>query len=105
MILRHVHPRVSFIMYDPGDLYFSDVLSSFENCFHLLSALQPVPDGCRIMYRYDSTAHSLEKNSGHPNANIPLACHLNVIREQMLKLKPSSLHPLLFLSSGDALYW
>lgn len=44
MILRHVHPRVSFIMYNPGDLYFSDVLSSFENCFHLLSALQLVPD-------------------------------------------------------------
>lgn len=44
MILKHVHLRVSFIMYDPGDLYFSDVLSSFENCFRLLSALLPVPD-------------------------------------------------------------
>lgn len=55
------------------------------------------------MDRYDSTAHSLEKNSGHPNANIPFACLPNVIREQMLKLKPSSLHSLLFLSSGDAL--
>lgn len=53
------------------------------------------------MDRYDSTAHSLEKNSGHPNANIPFACLPNVIREQMLK--SSSLLSLLFLSSGDAL--